>query len=59
MGRMKRGWGLTKKSWGVLTDHRQLAGATSDEHAPVQACGGIGVGVLAGKSGGFVSGNVD
>jgi Family of unknown function (DUF6159) len=21
---MKRGWGLTKKSWGVLTDHRQL-----------------------------------
>jgi len=24
MGRMKRGWGLTKKSWGVLTEHRQL-----------------------------------
>ncbi len=24
MGRMKRGWGLTKKSWGLLTEHRQL-----------------------------------
>ena len=24
MARMKRGWGLTKKSWGVLTSHRQL-----------------------------------
>ena len=24
MGRMKRGWGLTKKSWGVLKGHRQL-----------------------------------
>jgi len=24
MGRMKRGWGLTKKSWRVLTDNRQL-----------------------------------
>ena len=24
MSRMKRGWGLTKKSWGLLTEHRQL-----------------------------------
>ncbi|HET6830264.1 MAG TPA: DUF6159 family protein [Solirubrobacterales bacterium] len=24
MGRMKRGWALTKKSWAVLTEHRQL-----------------------------------
>jgi Family of unknown function (DUF6159) len=24
MGRMKRGWGLTKKSWGVLREHKQL-----------------------------------
>jgi len=24
MGRMKRGWGLTKKSWTVLRSHRQL-----------------------------------
>jgi hypothetical protein len=24
MGRMKRGWGLTKKSWGLLREHRQL-----------------------------------
>jgi Family of unknown function (DUF6159) len=24
MGRMKRGWGLTKKSWGLLKEHRQL-----------------------------------
>ncbi len=24
MGRMKRGWSLTKKSWGVLTEHREL-----------------------------------
>lgn len=24
MGRMRRGWGLTKKSWGLLTEHRAL-----------------------------------
>lgn len=24
MGRMKRGWALTKKSWGLLTEHREL-----------------------------------
>ncbi len=24
MARMKRGWGLTKKSWGLLTEHRAL-----------------------------------
>ena len=29
MGRMKRGWGLTKKSWGVLTEHRQLIASRS------------------------------
>jgi Family of unknown function (DUF6159) len=24
MGRIKRGWGLTKKSWGLLNEHREL-----------------------------------
>lgn len=24
MGRMKRGWGLTKKSWALLSEHREL-----------------------------------
>ena len=24
MNRIKRGWGLTKKSWGLLNEHREL-----------------------------------
>ena len=24
MSRIKRGWGLTKKSWGLLNEHREL-----------------------------------